>query len=299
MNTAAGFCGFDNSTATRKRTLSGRSLSGAGTSRASSAPHRRLHIFASPRNAPLPMQDNHAERDSEQESSDYDGGGTRPDGWFLVLWALASAVGGTLGGFGLILSFFGQLILFGMLVGVVQTLALLLHRVSGAWLWIPASFFGWVLGSSVGAFDYLFLPEGMTNTASFAFIAGWSGLAVAQGLVLVYMVLSRGSGSENSRRRVLPVLTWFPVSILGGVLAGISSGALAAWMVSKGGLFGESGRGLLYQMAPSIIAEAIAGLIYGLLTGAVLLWLLRSLTPLGGARSRTADRGPGAQTDTP
>lgn len=74
-----------------------------------------------------------------QESRDYNRGDTGPDGWFIVLWALASAVGGTLGGFGLILSFFGQLILFGLLVGVVQTLALILHRVSGAWFWIPAS----------------------------------------------------------------------------------------------------------------------------------------------------------------
>lgn len=210
------------------------------------------------------------------ESSD-PGEVPRPDDWFLVLWAFASAVGGTLGGFGLILSFFGQLILFGLLVGVAQTLVLLLHRVSGAWLWIPASFFGWILGSSISAFDSLFLPEDATNTVSSPFIFGWGGLAVAQGLTLIYLVLSNGPDPENRRRSVLPVLAWFPAGILGGVLAGISSGALAAWMFSEGGLFGESGRGLLYQMAPGIIAGAGAGLVYGLLTGTVLLWVLRSL----------------------
>lgn len=221
----------------------------------------------------------------------YSEGGGRPDAWFVVLWALASAVGGALGGFGLILSFFGQLILFGLLVGMVQTFALLLHRVSGAWLWIPASFFGWILGSFVGALDYLLLPPGMANTPSLLFIGSWVSLALAQGLVLVFVVLSQGSGTNNRTRRTLPLLSWFPAGIVGGVLAGILGSFLGMWLTSEESLFGASGQGILYQMTPVIISQAVAGLIYGLATGVILMWLLRSL---GYASHRMAS----AETDT-
>jgi hypothetical protein len=207
----------------------------------------------------------------------------------FALWVLASLLGGAAGGVGLILSFFGQLVLFGGIVGLAQTFALLPY-LRGAWVWAVASFFGWIAGSLLGAFDYLYLPKGLANSEFLFFAAGWCGMAIAQGVVLLITVLSSEPPAGQGRRALLlPALAWFPMGLLGGAVAGAASLTGTFLPSASGGMFGGQSGGILYDLAPSIAAEAAAGAIYGAATGTVLVWLLRALagtTPCGGSGGR-------------
>lgn len=192
--------------------------------------------------------------------------GTRPAAgpWFAPVWLLASMVGSAAAGVGLLLSFFGQLVLFGALVGGVQALTLFRY-LHGAGVWVLASFLGWVCGSVVAA---LFASTGFLSAG------GWVGLALAQGLALLMTAFSAPGRRLRLRR---PVLAWFPVAIVGGVLAGVLGSLVGTRLNPDSILPGEPQGGLWYELAPTLAGATVAGAVYGIVTAPVLVWLLHTL----------------------
>ena len=268
-----------------------------------------------------------------------------PQRWFVLTWVLASVFGGLLGVIGIAFTPFGMWILFGGFVGTVQTIALLVHRIKptiAAQTWAPASCLGWFLGVFiVGSTLFVMRPPDSEEPTLFMFGAGWVGAAILQGLLLTYVVYypgaegaqdCNGDGGRRSSRQdnpgatpddhsvsqegsppgMLPLLVWFPVSVLGGgVLAGflgsMAAKQLIAGEITEAGLL-EGPGSALYQMSPLFIAGGVSGLAYGLSTGFVLLWLLRSIygsnatpAPSGVRRSQSpsAQRRPPGQGHPP
>lgn len=209
-----------------------------------------------------------------------------------VLWVLAGATGGAIGGLASEpLGFDGYLLMPGLALGTAQALVLrryLSKRAVGPWL--AASFFGWSTGLVLifVLITALFLageaeqditqrlgpvmvglsgsPTEYADKQPF-YLTVWASLAISQGLALALVLLA--FGGRTGRSSLSLAALW--------VLAGIAGGALgvAADLYVNVAIYPGEERGLLGRIAPPATALAAAGALYCATTGVVLAMIAR------------------------
>lgn len=137
---------------------------------------------------------------------------------FLLLWTVATALGGAVTGFleGAGLQFFATLFLSGLLVGGAQ--ALLIRRYTSAPLWVVVSSIGWLLGMQLA----FILPTGELATTLTAQLGLWetfwlSGLNTPLWLAPVLV-----GQAWLLRKHIAPVL-WIGVGLLAAIAHGLVS----------------------------------------------------------------------------
>lgn len=214
-----------------------------------------------------------------------------------VLWLLAGAAGGVVGGLASEpLGIDGYLLLPGLALGAAQALVLrryLPNRAVGPW--VVASFVGWSVGVVLVFLLALLLallfgageavPEFTERAGPVIaeidqteyskgqpfYLAIWASLALSQGLALA-LVLSASEGWTGRAAFSLAAL-WVLVGVAGGAL-----GVVADLYVTVAVFPGEE-RGLLGRVALPATALAAAGALYGAATGVVFAMIARRTAP--------------------
>ena len=204
----------------------------------------------------------------------------------VIPWVLASTVGGAVGGLGFVLQFFGQLVLFGGVLGLAQWLVLLRYLERAGW-WVSASFFGWFAGSVAGMLATPATAGASATTGLMLGFGAWAGLGAFQGLALYGLL-----GAVPGRRKLVSL--WLAVSVIGGVVAEV-----VAYLASTA-LPEEAAADLLPKgLAAIVLGHAGAGAVYGAATGVALAEVLRRRGGGRGDHRAAAETGPARPSARP